>query len=379
MSEMYVKDGNLTTTSENINELIAGKGVCLNAESQEYIIESDDEDDLSVEYWQNFEEATEKWRNADFARKTFAELREEMTEIRLGIYKKVLLEGFGDPIPASDARVTIAYSIFLEQKPVPVDSTFLTGKNLCFVTGDNCGLLVGLEEAVMSMRVHEQAQFIIPYSCLYGEFGCRPRIPPKADGLLLIRVVKVEPMCADLAVQEHERKDYSGVKRRAEELRNSGRIAFSSNRYTSAAHAFIAAARILERADAANMAEDQERNHLVVTLLINAGMAFNKLAQPRKACVQFNSAQTYFPDVPQDLKAKLFLHKGRALHALGDYKRAKNCLLTAQQHSNSPTIANALALLKHDQEKYDEDVSIMMQKAFNLKKQVEKSQDIDAK
>ncbi|XP_055695416.1 inactive peptidyl-prolyl cis-trans isomerase shutdown [Lutzomyia longipalpis] len=373
MSELCFKDGVMNTTYQNINDLVSGKSVQLRVEAQEQFFESDEDDDYDELDMGKYEEACEKWKNADFVGMTFEEIRQTMVKIDLGIYKQVLLEGFGEPIPEKNCRVTMVYSVFFEKTPIPVDSTLLTGKNFSFITGEDSGLLVGIHHSVMTMKAQEQAKFIIPCKYLYGELGCPPRIPPNTDGLVLIRVINLEPGYGDHQVQDNETMSYSSVMKKVEELRQKGKNAVKCYRFSSAVRTYHEAIRILVRVDTQNPEEDRERNDLVVKMLINSAMMYNKLNQPKSACSNLNEAQRYFPNVPTDLKGKLFLHKGRALRNLGEFDRAKSCLHEAQKYSNAPEIRKEMELVVKEKDKYDTAMASMMQKAFNLHDKVQKN------
>lgn len=355
------------------SDLIAGNSFQLRVENQEQFFDSEDDGEFEETDLDKYEEACEKWRKADFVDKSFDEVRASMTEIGMDIYKKVMLEGFGEPIPMENAKVTLVYSVFFEKKAIPVDSTLLTGKNFSFITGKNAGLLIGIEHAVMSMKAQEQAQFIVPWQLLYGEHGVPPRIPPKQDGLILIRIISVQPGCGPVEMSESEMKNFSNVKKKVEELRQKGRQSSQASRYNSAIRAYNEATKILERVETFNEEEDEERNNLLVMMLINAGMMYNKLMQPKSACLRFNEAQRYYVKIPRELKGKLMFHKGRALRHLGEFQRARQCLTEAHRNSSDCGIAREIHLLDQEEAKYNDAMSKMMQKALNLQEKVKKT------
>lgn len=362
------ENNNLTKKICTFSDLVSGKSVQLRVNAQQdHFYGSDEDDDIEDEMdLKKYEEACDKWREAEFVDKTFDELRLGMTDIGQGVYKKVLQEGFGDPIPDKNAKVTIMYSVFFEKTLIPVDSTVLTGKDFSFITGSNSGLLYGIELGVMTMMAQEQAQFIVPYQYLYGEIGCPPRIPPKKDGLILIRVKSIEPGCGDEETPEQEIKTFSSAMKKVEELRRKAKMADTSARQHLAARTYHEAIKILLRIDAYGEDEDRQRNEMVGRFLIYAGMMYNKLQQPKSACIDLNEAMKYITNIPIDLKGKLFLHRGRAMRLLGEYDRAKKDLMTAQKYSNSPIIRNEMELVIEAKKKYDTNIAKMMQQHLSL-------------
>ncbi|XP_059621564.1 inactive peptidyl-prolyl cis-trans isomerase shutdown-like [Phlebotomus argentipes] len=360
-----LKDGVLSATAQNIQDLIAGNSMHLKVDAQEQQ-DYDSEDEFGEQY----EEAARKWSNADFVQKSFDEIRQEMTEIGMGIYKKVVVEGSGDTIPAQNAKVTMVYSVFAEKEAFPVDSSLLTGKNHSFVTGHDTGLLVGIQHAAMSMRAQEQAQFIIPYRHLYNEHGCPPRIPAKMDGLVLIRIVQVEPEWVDPRAQESQPKDFSGVKKSVEKLSEQGRAAIVKHRFSSALRSYNEAIRILHSVSldtgTAGKEEEQERIRLIVRMLINSGITYNKMCQPSSACMRFDEAQKHLASISATQKGKLLLHKARSLRSLGEYQKAGECLSLAQKCCDAPEIIRELRELNQDRANSNKDMCNMMRKAFNI-------------
>ncbi|GAB0088732.1 hypothetical protein DMENIID0001_031960 [Sergentomyia squamirostris] len=366
MAELLIQDQCVTT--KDINDLIAGKTVHMRVDAQGDYFDSDDDDDYNEEQLKLFDEACENWKKADFAEKSFDELRADMQDIGNGIYKKVILEGFGELIPEENAKVTLMYSVFFENTSIPIDSTLFQGRQFHFITGAKVPLLLGIYQSVMSMKIQEQAQFIIPCRLLYGEIGAPPRVPPNKDGLLLARVVNVEPACGiDQDAQEYEVKTYESVKKRAEELRVKARNAFNFKKFNFAIRSYHEAVKILENVDTIGEEQDDERNVLVARMLINVGMIYNKQFRPQNACTRFNEAQRYFHKIPNELKGKLLLHKGRSLRNLGDHDRALKCLHDAQKYSNAPEIGQELSQLISEKKKADNEMAQMMQKALNFK------------
>lgn len=127
--------------------------------------------------------------------RSFFEMRAEMTQVSSYMYKKVISAGSA-PIPHG-SRVSVHYNGYFELSPLTFDSTYMRGKPTEFFLGRG-EVLTGLEEAVMTMKLHEESQFIISWQWLYGEHGCLPRIKPKADALFIIRVMDFKELATPL-------------------------------------------------------------------------------------------------------------------------------------------------------------------------------------
>ena len=71
-------------------------------------------------------------------------------------------------------------------------------------------LILGLQIAAQSMKKKEEAQFIIDYKLMFGEMGCPPRIKPKADILLVAKLIDFvdtgDENACDSLPQEDRRK-----------------------------------------------------------------------------------------------------------------------------------------------------------------------------
>ncbi|KAK3306565.1 uncharacterized protein B0T15DRAFT_145360 [Chaetomium strumarium] len=102
----------------------------------------------------------------------------------MGVTRTTRVQGTG-PQPARGQKVTIAYTGWLKDTSKPdnkgeeFDSSSSRGD---FVTEIGIGRLIrGWDEAVLEMKVGEQATLDITSDYAYGEKGFHGHIPPNAD------------------------------------------------------------------------------------------------------------------------------------------------------------------------------------------------------
>ncbi len=97
------------------------------------------------------------------------------------VKKRLLFGGLTTEGPPPDkATVTIHFSLYLESNDEPFDSSVLRGRAERFRLDDG-RMIVGMELAVKTMKKRERAEFIIGWEYGFGEMGCPPRVPAKAD------------------------------------------------------------------------------------------------------------------------------------------------------------------------------------------------------
>jgi peptidylprolyl isomerase len=111
----------------------------------------------------------------------------ETTDSGLQVY--VVEEGEGDP-PAEGQPVRVDFTAWFTDG-ARLDSTIDQGQPLVFALGTE-QLFPGLSEAVSTMRVGGQSQFIIPADLAFGEQGTGG-IPPNSDLIFLIDLLELLP------------------------------------------------------------------------------------------------------------------------------------------------------------------------------------------
>jgi len=112
----------------------------------------------------------------------------------MGVTKTVLKNGDG-PIPKVGDKVTIEYTGYLKDTSKPdnkgtqFDSSVGRGH---FVTDIGVGKVIkGWDEGVTTMKVGEKATLDITSDYAYGDRGFPGHIPPRADLLFDVELLKI--------------------------------------------------------------------------------------------------------------------------------------------------------------------------------------------
>lgn len=281
------------------------------------------------------------------------------------IYRKLIKEGKGaSHVPGDKCRLTIHYSGYWERATQPFDSTFLQGQPLTFHPGKE-EILLGIELAVLLMRVGEESQFVIPYQLLFGELGCPERIQPKADGLFSIHLLKIAEVGDETAVDritQADRTKFSVVLPKAKDVYMHGKDLFARHEFNGAIRLFHKAVNSLECCKLANEAEQREQMDFLVKMYTNLAVCYNKSDMPKKACLMCNEINRISP-IANNCKA--LFQNGRALLKLGEFQKAQVKLTQAQRmQPSNPEIAKELKLLSGMLTKHAQAEKDIWQRAF---------------
>lgn len=287
------------------------------------------------------------------------------------LHKRIVREGHTTAAqPAgSNCRLTVHYNGYFERTEKPFDSTYLRGKPLTFVTGRQA-TLQGIELACLSMRVGEEAQFLIPYTLLYGELGCPVRIPPKADGLFIVHLLRSTDVGDDSGLEQltsAERTRYAVVLPQVRNVYAKAVDAFQRTDYTMAGRMFHKAVTGLEACTLRDESEVNEQRAFVLRLYTNLALVYNKLGLPRRTCLMCNEIERLLGPQAARLNCKAMFQHGRALLQLGDFRRAEEKLRTAHrlQPTNSDITAE-LKLLADKKETHARNERDMCRRAFGM-------------
>ncbi|XP_049290074.1 inactive peptidyl-prolyl cis-trans isomerase shutdown [Anopheles funestus] len=334
-------------------------------EGDEYFIEDDygsaDEDE------EKFKQFLTPWD------RTFEELRQEMKPISDQIYKRITKAGVGEELP-DNTEVTVDYNAFFEKEMKPFDSSTLRDKPFRMVLGSH-NVLIGFMEAVKTMRVSEEAQFLISYQLLYGEVGCPPRIKPKADALFVIRVINASPAVdggALAKLTENERRSYEMVKDRVSQIRQYAKDCFKRNLIQKAIVKYLEAVDTLQMCQLKNEAEQEEQQKTLIVIYTSLAVCYNHRDQPKDACRMVNALRNLC-DVSKN--AKILYQEGKALMKIGDYDRSRKCLLGAQKlEPHDENIQRTLKELNECSSKHQIEEKRIWTRAFGLVTSKEKEE-----
>ncbi|CAD7012068.1 inactive peptidyl-prolyl cis-trans isomerase shutdown [Ceratitis capitata] len=311
--------------------------------------------------------------------KTFDELRKQMVEVNEHIYKKITQPGLPEEgeVPLN-ARVCIRYNAYWEGEGAPFDSSFLRGSSYHFYTGRN-EVIEGLEAAVRTMYRGEQAQFVISYHLLFREFGCPPRIKPRADGLFIIELVSfnlVGDLDADQKLTEEERGKYATVIDKIREVHLKGLDFFGQSLYKNACRAFEKAVSMLNSCHLANEQEEKEQAAFLLKLYTNLAVCYNKTNTPAKACIMCKEIRQLTNNKPS---CKALFQEGRALLLLGEYERARTLLIRAQNmEPQNDDISKEMKLLEERYARYKANERSIWTKAMGIVKKKEGDKSANA-
>ncbi|XP_050080615.1 inactive peptidyl-prolyl cis-trans isomerase shutdown [Anopheles maculipalpis] len=297
--------------------------------------------------------------------RTFDELRQKMEPISEHIYKRITKAGVGEELP-DNTQVKVDYNVFFEMDVKPADSSTLRGKPFRFVLGAH-NVLLGFEQAVKTMRVSEEAQFVISYQLLYGVVGCPPRIKPKADALFVIRLISASPVNdgdALAQLNETERRSYSAVKEKVAQARQYAKDCFKRNLVQKAIAKYLEAVDTLQMCQLKDETEQEEQQKTLIALYTSLAVCYNHRDQPKDACRMVNMLRTLC-NVKQN--AKIMYQEGKALMKIGDYDRARKCLLGAQKlEPQDENIQRTLKELNECSARHQQEEKRIWTRAFGL-------------
>lgn len=262
------------------------------------------------------------------------------------------------------SQVSIHYNGYFEGSPISFDSTYMRGKPVVFFLGKG-DILFGLEQAVATMKRHEEAQFIISWNWLYGEHGCLPRIKPKADALFIIRVMDSKELTVPVELTDdgeitpffqkfQEFVKYNGL----------AKDAFKRSNFPNAISNYQKAIDEIDKCPLKDEKEEKLYNEHLQKTFLNLAVCYNNVQLPKKACSMLNNLKQLggFDGNP-----KAWYHEGKALEAIGDYDRARVSLMRAKEMTEHNIEVNAaLKSLDEKIDKYNKESRRIAQNALGM-------------
>jgi len=279
--------------------------------------------------------ASDIFPNGDWRVTDWTELKTDMVPLITGeqdgevlIYKRLGNIGYG-PHVIQNSTITYHCESYYEGSQEPYDSSILRHKP--FLSRLNVDfLLPGLYGSLLSMRVGEKSAFIINPRAGYGQLGCPPRIPPNAEILLVVQVLKLmeEGTLGDyLTMDEEERArvPFEKVLEMADTERKSGNGYFVEGKKKEAGVRYQRAIRVLEGRSCQTREEEEKMKEILLKLYCNVSNTFCFLNRPYGAMSFCKRALDIDPNC---VKALYFY--GKAKLNAGDYEDAKRYLLKAR-------------------------------------------------
>lgn len=276
----------------------------------------------------------------------FAEMKAEMTPISEFIHKKII--SAGSTLVPEQSQVEIHYNAYLEESSNAFDSTY-NHKSLKFIRGDS-GVLPGIQEAVATMKRHEESQFIISWKRLFGALGCPPRVPGKTDALFVVRLIDFREIVMPSLVDGVEMSEFMRKYQHAILQKTKGAEKFKRGDYASATNDYKSAVRDVEICNLKDEEEENLRKDILEKLYLNLAMCYNRQQQPKMACNMINNLKVLQPIYKNP---KALYQEAKALIEFGEYDRALNNLKSAQKlEPNNREIMVAIGNLLERKEKY---------------------------
>ncbi|KAB0792302.1 hypothetical protein PPYR_14261 [Photinus pyralis] len=337
------------TKALNINELISSDGAVFEVNFDDLPKE---EDVLAYNQAEAYEHSNSAcWGVTDDDRYLDAEpfelLAKKMTDLLEdgSIKKKVIREGYGDPIP-DKAFVTIHYNAYIEYNDEPFDSTYIRKKPFSF-TVNNSETIAGLDIGTQSMKLSEVSQFLVVPKLAFGPFGCLQRVPPNSTILYEVEVMNVlDTACASRLQANEEPQCFTQINRQAHALCNQANEAFSKGSTSKAAVLYNRAVEKLQAATLRDMADQEKQEELLLRLYTNLVVSYTKMKEPRRACINCNRIYNLCKGTSLKIPAKVYFNHGRCLIQLADYEWAERKLRQAQRmEPNNRSISDELQLL----------------------------------
>ncbi|GBO43577.1 Inactive peptidyl-prolyl cis-trans isomerase FKBP6, partial [Araneus ventricosus] len=242
----------------------------------------------------------------------------------------VLKQGVGCPIPEKSI-VYIHYDAFLEGRKESFDSTRLRDRPFKFLLGDG-KLLPGLEIGIQTMKNGELSRIMVSPKYALGEMGCPPRIPPNAEILYEVQVLKFIPgkdvvEFEEMSLEDRKKAPFEkiiGVYQCDNRLAND---LFHKKLFKPAIARYRRIVTLLEEVAVANEEEDEQRKGYLLKLYLNLAQCYLNIQTPRKAIIYADLALKIDSNNPKGL-----YRMGRALYLTGSYERAEHYLCKAKKH-----------------------------------------------
>lgn len=228
----------------------------------------------------------------------------------------------------------------------------------------NNELLRGVLLSLGTMCENEESEFIIDYKLMFGEIGAPPRIPARADILLVVKlkcfqVIDVE----EVDSLPRNRNRFPRVYKKTIELQRNALYNFDNKQYSRSMEITRSAIESLELCRLANQDEELSQRVVLVELYTHLMDCYNKLEDWKQTCSMVEELKRLC-NINQN--ASVMLKHGLALVHSGEFDRGLKTLLKAQAlvpNDDSVTIAVKGALETRD--KYDREVKAMWKRAFN--------------
>lgn len=306
--------------------------------------------------------------------KSFNELRQNMVKLPdWNIYKKITVEGAGEPLNDRRARLTYHYNFFIEFAEDAFDSSFLRKTKMVGYSHDFQSLK-GTFLALRTMRKGEEAQYVINYELMFGKMGSPPRIPPKTDILVVLQLLDIEEIGDEKAIEnldEANRTKFLFVEEKAHEVLKNANDLYKQGRYSHACRNYHSLVNSLQVCNLANEDEQSRQQAFLVKIYTQLMQCYIKMEDWKKTCSMYNELKTISPsDLGKNFQAQL--NNGIALAKLGEFDKSLQHLRMAQKICPHNEVVNKeLNTVNETKLKSQADDKSFWRKAFKIIENVE--------
>lgn len=124
---------------------------------------------------------------------------------------------------------------------------------------------------------------------LFGQLGCPPRIPPKADAVIFIKLWKFEELGNNEDVERYKYdKSFKSVVKIVESFNLSAKSYFYQKKYSQAIILYNKAVQALEMSLLKDEEEQRQQQAFLIKLYTNLCVCYNKKDEPKKTCLMVN-------------------------------------------------------------------------------------------
>lgn len=345
------------TEGINLQDLIQG--------GAEFEINPDDNHEEGLEDEETVKEAMLNFTNMDclvmddnYDEEPFLVIAKKMTNLTSdgGVKKRILRAGYGTT-PPTLSLVKIDYNAYVEYEAVPFDSTYSRNKKQEF-TLDNGDVLLGLNEAVKSMKISEKSQFLCSPQYAYGPLGCLGRVPENATILFEIELHEMVDIGSTILydkLPEEEKDTFKEVYAYCLSLCERGKDKFKKN-VREALKDYNLAVSKLELVQMKNYSEQEKQQTLLLRVLGNVLVCNTILENPKKGCIAANNIYQICKGTTMKIPAKSYFSHAKCLRMLGHFSDARNKLEQARRiEPQNPDIANEFIRLSEEQKKFSKE------------------------
>lgn len=266
----------------------------------------------------------------------------------------------------------VHYIAYVENIQEPFDVTYLRGRRPKRFTLGQGELIPGLEIGIKTMRTGENARFLIAPELAYRKYGCPPRIPPDANVLFDVHLVRYFSAEGYLSFREDNRdpQTFSKVLNEAKKLHIEGNEQFKLKYFDRAVFKYERGVELLYMVGCNNQKEEIEMMQTLNKLYSNLCICFLKQCAFNKVCRMSIEAMKYSAIFSKH-NAKIFFNWGKALRLLKDFSEAKCKLERSLKLSpHNVTIHKELQMLEKDR-KFNSNVELF---TFNDSASTDKNQ-----